>query len=187
MDTHYSLNPDSLRSYNRWHGIMALILLALLLLLPWTLGIGPSSWRECLPTARVAAAPAAVTPAPTPAPIPAAAPAPPAPVPETIPAAKVFFDLDRVNLPGDVDRTLADVVAYLKSHEAAEALVSGFHDARGSGARNQELALNRARGVRGALETLGILRDRIAMNKPQETTGSGSNEEARRVEVTIQP
>lgn len=184
MDTMNILNTDSLRSYNRLHWIIGLILLALLFLLPWTLGIGPNSWRECVPAPKVAAAPAVV---PTPAPAPEPTPAPPPPAPDPIPSAKVYFALDRVNLPADVDATLAEVVAYLKSHESAKALISGFHDPQGKSVKhNQDLALNRARGVRGALEKAGIVRDRLMMNKPQETTGTGSNEEARRVEVTIQ-
>ena len=72
MDTQCTMTPDSLRSFNRWHLIMALILLALLLLLPWTLGIGPNSWRDCVPAPRAAAAPAP----------------PPAPIPEPIPTAR---------------------------------------------------------------------------------------------------
>ncbi len=188
MENTYSLTPDSLRSFNRWHWIIALILLALLLLLPWIAGIGPNSWKECFAemapaaVAPAAAAPVAAAPAPapvTPAPAPAAVASPP-------PAAKVYFALDKWDLPGDVDRTLADVVGYLREHADAKALVSGFHDPRGSVARNEELALNRARQVRAALEKAGIPNDRVVMNKPQVTTGTGTNEEARRVEVSVQ-
>jgi len=198
MDNTYSLSPDALRAYNRWHWLVALALLALLLLLPWLFGIGPNSWRTCLPTAPVATAPAAIAPAPSviapaPTPAPAAVPTPaPAEVPApaaaaaSIPSARVYFELDKFDLPGDADRTLADVVAYLKAHPESKALVSGYHDPRGDIAKNQELALNRARSVRSALERAGIPLERIVMDKPQQTTGTGPNEEARRVEVRIQ-
>lgn len=210
MDTMDSLNPDALRSFNRTGWIVTLVLLAALLLLPWLFGIGPNSWRACLGGTQTLSAPAsvapraapsppepapAVTPAPAPAPAAPAAAAPatppaasPAPIATAaaMPTARVFFALDRSELPGNADDALAEVVSYLKANADAKALVSGFHDPRGRIQYNQELALNRARAVRGALERAGIPRDRIAMNKPQETTGTGSNEEARRVEVTIQ-
>lgn len=183
MEHTLSMSPGSLRSYNRWHLIIALLLIAALFLLPLLFGIGPNSWRECLiPAAPVAAAPVAA-PAPAPPPVAAA----PAPAPEPIPSAKVYFALDRFDAPTDVDATLGAVAAYLKAHPDAKALLSGFHDPRGAVARNEMLALNRARAVRAALGRLGIPEERVTMNKPQVTTGTGSDEEARRVEVTIQP
>lgn len=184
MDNAYSLTPDSLRTYNRWHWLVALALLVLLLVLPWMFGIGPNSWRDCLP----AAAPVAAAPTPAPAVVPApVARAPVAPVAAALPTARVYFALDRVEPPVDIDRTLADVVTYMKAHPDAKALLSGFHDPRGSAERNADLALNRARTVRTAMQRAEIAVERIVMNKPQVTTGTGSNEEARRVEVTIQP
>ena len=190
------LSPAAVRTLNRWHLLVALALLALLLLLPLLFGIGPSSWKTCMAEGATVAAPA-VTPAPVAA-APTAEPTAPvaavAPTPEAAPAAadlppaaRVYFALDRTEAPADASTTVAEVVAYLKAHPAAKALVSGFHDPRGDVAHNQELALNRARTVRALLESAGIVRDRIVMDKPQETTGTGSNEEARRVEVRVQP
>ncbi len=198
METMNSLSADSLRTYNRWHGAVALVLGALLLLLPWTLGIGPNSWRDCLPVRAAAApvTPAPVTPSPaTPAPVtspPAARteppPAPPTAAPAPIPTATVYFELDKASLPADTNNTLAEVVAYLRAHGGAKAVVSGFHDRQGhSVTHNQELALNRARAVRTALDRAGIAPDRIVLNKPPDTLGTGSNDEARRVQVAIQP
>ena len=63
--------------------------------------------------------------------------------------------------------------------------VSGFHDATGSKAANAELAKNRAGKVAEALKAAGVADDRIQLDKPSETTGSGDNKEARRVEVGI--
>lgn len=189
MDTTDSLTPDSLRTFNRWHWIILFVLSALLLLLPVLAGIGPNSYKECVaaPVAAASAAAPAVAPATvTPAPAPAPAPAAPVTAAEPIPEAKVYFALDKWDLPTDVTTTIAAVVAYLKAHPEAKALVSGFHDPRGSVARNEELAFNRARQVRDALDRAGIPNDRVVMNKPQVTTGTGSNAEARRVEVTIQ-
>jgi K(+)-stimulated pyrophosphate-energized sodium pump len=183
------------------------IILALLLALMWFLGYGPGG-SKCNPAAAEAPAPTAATPAPiaaapapAPAPMPkapepaAVAPAPaPAPAPAaaltmkteaSVPAAKVYFGLDKTALPGDVDKTLAAVVTYLKANGDSKASVSGFHDPSGDKAHNEDLALNRAREVRGALEKLGIPKDRVIMEKASETTGTGKPAEARRVEVSV--
>jgi outer membrane protein OmpA-like peptidoglycan-associated protein len=205
MNIAYGMTPESYRSYNNWHWIIGAILAALLLLLPWLTNgrVGPSGWSICAAkVAPVAVAPVAVPPAPAapvvtaPAPAPAPAPVavapvePPKPVVvvEEIPSARVYFALDRFGLPGDVGQTLAKVVAYLKVNPGAKGVISGFHDPQGRVTKeyNEQLAQNRAREVRGAMQRAGIALDRIVMEKPQETTGSGSNDEARRVEVTIQ-
>jgi K(+)-stimulated pyrophosphate-energized sodium pump len=101
------------------------------------------------------------------------------------PAAKIYFALDKSVVPADSADRLKDIVAYLKANTKAKAVVSGFHDPTGSLARNEELALNRARAVRGALERAGIKNDRVMMQKPTVTTGDGPPEEARRVEVAV--
>jgi outer membrane protein OmpA-like peptidoglycan-associated protein len=174
------------------------ILLALLLALMWFLGYGPGG-SKCNPGLAEAPAPTAATPAPiaaapasTPAPAPAAAaptvaatPAPADAKPAAMPEAKIYFALDKTDLPKDVDKTLGDVVSYLKANGDAKGSISGFHDPSGNKAHNEELALNRARAVRGALEKLGIPNDRVLMQKPTETTGSGDPAHARRVDVTI--
>ncbi len=65
-------------------------------------------------------------------------------------------------------------------------LVSGFHDSTGSAALNADLARQRAMAVRDALKSLGVAEDRIELKKPEQLQGTGSNAEARRVEVSIQ-
>jgi K(+)-stimulated pyrophosphate-energized sodium pump len=173
------------------------IILALLLLLMWMLGYGPGG-AHCNPTpvAAVASAPA-ILPAPPPATAatsssatvtpPAAASSATAPVmpAAAMPEAKVYFAVDKVNLPKDVDGTLSKVVEYLKANGDAKASISGFHDPSGNKEHNEDLALNRARAVRGALDQLGIPNDRVVMQKPVESTGSGDPAHARRVDVSI--
>jgi outer membrane protein OmpA-like peptidoglycan-associated protein len=212
------MTPESLSSYNKWHWILGLILAALLFLLPMFTSIGPNSWRACAtPAAAAAVAPAATAaavapaaPVATPAPVVAAAPAVavPAPVAEApkpamvaeapkaaaaavgdLPAARVYFALDRYRVPRDTRNTLAKVVAYLKANPNAKAVVTGFHDPQGkvTKAYNEALAQNRARAVRGALGVYGIPASRVVLERPQETTGTGSNDEARRVEVIVRP
>jgi K(+)-stimulated pyrophosphate-energized sodium pump len=77
------------------------------------------------------------------------------------------------------------VLARLKAEPDAKALVSGFHDRRGSAEMNAALAKRRAESVRRVLIREGVAADRIVLAKPQQTTGSGANREARRVEVTV--
>ena len=195
-----ALTPDGLRSFNRWHLIVGLILLLLLFLLPALFGIGPNTWRQCAAAAApVAAAPAVeaapaapAAPAPAPSPAPATAPAAPAPAvqataasPAAPPAAKLYFRTASFTAPADAEAKLASVVGFLKANPSAAALVSGFHDSRGNPVSNETLAHNRARTVRGLLESAGISKERIEMAKPQQTTGDGNNAEARRVEVSI--
>src|SRR3989344_473449 len=48
-----------------------------------------------------------------------------------------------------------------------------------------ELAKQRAFAVRDALKALGVAEDKIELKKPEETTATGSNAEARRVEVAL--
>lgn len=182
MNASATMNPQW-PSFSRWHNTVSWLLAALLGLL-WLAGYGPGG-AACkpLPTIPAISAPSAPSIPPV-----AAAPAtPPAAIAAGIPAARVYFGLDRTELPGDTDKSLAAVVAYLKANPGAKAILSGFHDPSGNRAHNEELALNRARGVRGALGAAGIAEDRVVMQKPVETTGTGASDEARRVEVAIQP
>lgn len=155
--------------------------LALMLLMLWLSGHRPAGSacrkppmiiekEEPAPPAAAASKPAATASAPMAVP----------------PVARVYFGLDRTDLPDATDKTLAAVIAYLKARPSAKVALSGFHDPSGSKARNEALALNRARAVRDALERAGIARDRIVLQKPRSATGSGDASEARRVEVAVQ-
>jgi outer membrane protein OmpA-like peptidoglycan-associated protein len=202
------MNTNTSASWNSFRRVYWTIaaVLALLLLFSWIAGFGPGG-RACkIPGLSSKAAPAVSAPAAVAAPkptasTPAAAAAPAAsvvaatppvskPAPATSialpPAAKLYFALDKIALPQNTVAALLPVVEYLKANDGAKAQVSGFHDPTGKKARNEELALNRARAARGALERAGISRERIVMQKPQATTGSGGAAEARRVEVAVQ-
>lgn len=207
MNNSTSVSP-AWSSFQRVYWTIAAIL-AFLLLMSWVAGFGPGG-RACkIPglaatstaAPRAAAAPAAKPPAAAEAPkaaaaaVAAAPSAPPttatatSPAPALAappPAAKLYFALDKIALPQNTVAALLPVVTYLKANEGAKASVSGFHDPTGKKARNEELALNRARAARGALGRAGIARERIVMQKPQVTTGSGGPAEARRVEVAVQ-
>ncbi|MGL5003221.1 MAG: OmpA family protein, partial [Casimicrobium sp.] len=81
---------------------------------------------------------------------------------------------------------LEPVIAYLKANKDAKAAISGFHDSTGNQATNEELAKTRAKAVRESLKGAGIDEARAELKKPEVVTGGADNQEARRVEVSIQ-
>ena len=85
--------------------------------------------------------------------------------------------------PGAAD-ALGDVVKGVAAGQTA--VISGYHDTTGDPAQNEELAKQRAFAVRDALKALGIGDDKLDLKKPEATTATGSNAEARRVEVSLQ-
>ncbi len=100
-------------------------------------------------------------------------------------AAKLYFGNASAVLPADSSSTIADVIAYLGRNTNSSAVISGFHSAVGNYEYNQGLSKRRAESVSQLLQKAGIDADRITLEKPVETTGSGSDEEARRVEVSV--
>jgi len=99
--------------------------------------------------------------------------------------AKLYFDVGSSDFPADVNLSLSSVIAYLKNNSESKAIISGFHDASGSFEANKALSLKRAESVLKLLVEAGVPVDRMKIEKPQQTYGSGSPEEARRVEVSI--
>jgi hypothetical protein len=124
-------------------------------------------------------------PAPAPQVEVAPAPAPVEAAPMGLPKAELFFETGQTALPANTGVSLSSVVSYLAANPMAMAVVSGFHDPTGDAAVNEELAKNRALAVRDALVTAGVAESRIVLEKPVVTTGDGSLEAARRVEVTV--
>lgn len=104
-----------------------------------------------------------------------------------MPALKVYFDTGKTEVATDFSEKSKDIMAYLKDNTGAKAIVSGYNDPTGNAAANAELSKNRAKGVAAALKTAGIAEDRVLLEKPASTTAGAalSNQEARRVEVTI--
>jgi membrane fusion protein (multidrug efflux system) len=63
--------------------------------------------------------------------------------------------------------------------------VTGFADRTGNRAANVELAKRRARVVRDALVAEGVPADRVRLKPPEDVVGTGSDREARRVELAV--
>ena len=97
---------------------------------------------------------------------------------------KFYFATGKADVAAGADAALADVVKGVAA--GRKAVISGYHDATGDPAVNAELAKQRALSVQAALKSLGVADDKVELKKPEEMQGTGSNAEARRVEVTAQ-
>jgi outer membrane protein OmpA-like peptidoglycan-associated protein len=97
---------------------------------------------------------------------------------------KFYFATGKSALAAGSSEALSEIVKAVAGGK--KAVVSGFHDATGSAAQNAELAKQRAVAVRDALKSLGVAESSIELKKPEQLQGTGSNAEARRVEVAVQ-
>jgi K(+)-stimulated pyrophosphate-energized sodium pump len=110
-----------------------------------------------------------------PAPAMAAAPAP----------VSIYFEVGTQELPANAPQQLAALAEAALSNPDKTIDISGYTDATGDPARNEELAKERAKAVREALKAAGVPEERINMKKPEVITGSGTEAQARRVEVRL--
>ena len=95
----------------------------------------------------------------------------------------VYFATASADLAPGAAEALAAVIKGVEG--GRKAVVSGFHDTTGDAAVNEELAKKRAQMVREVLAGLGVPAEKIDLQKPAVTAGSGNNAEARRVEVRL--
>ena len=145
--------------------------------------------------------PAAGTPAAVPAAVaPAAGAAAPVPAPLSASTAqsamdaasvkvengvvKFYFASGKADLAAGAPDALADVIKAAKA--GRKLVISGFHDATGSAVKNAELAKQRAFAVRSALKVAGVDDASMELRKPEQMNASGTDAEARRVEVALQ-
>jgi outer membrane protein OmpA-like peptidoglycan-associated protein len=84
--------------------------------------------------------------------------------------------------PGAAEALAAVIKGVEGGHKA---VVSGFHDTTGDAATNEALAKKRAETVRDVLTGLGVPADKVELQRPAVTAGSGNDAEARRVEVKL--
>ena len=96
---------------------------------------------------------------------------------------KFYFASGKSDIAKGGNEALADVVKGIKAGQ--KATISGFHDTTGDPAKNAELAKKRAFSVRDALLALGVTEDKLELVKPVDAQATGSNSEARRVEVSL--
>ncbi len=148
--------------------LIKIINLVALLIVPVLAGVYATAAPQATSEAPIAEAPAV-----------ALAPA------ASIPPVAILFEVGQSSLPVDAAAQLAGMVEGVRSDSAARLQISGFTDASGDPVQNEELAKARAFAVRDALVGAGVAEDRIDMEKPETVTGSGSDAEARRVEVSL--
>lgn len=96
---------------------------------------------------------------------------------------KFYFASGKAELASGALVALGDAIAAAKAGK--QLVLSGFHDATGDPAFNAELAKQRALAVRDALVGAGVAESSMELKKPEQTTGTGNDAEARRVEVVI--
>jgi outer membrane protein OmpA-like peptidoglycan-associated protein len=94
-----------------------------------------------------------------------------------------YFATGSADLAPHAAEALAVVIKGVEG--GRKAVVSGFHDTTGDPALNEQLAQKRAEMVRGVLIGLGVPAAKIDVRKPAVTTGSGTDAQARRVEVKL--
>jgi len=94
-----------------------------------------------------------------------------------------YFATGSADLAPGAAEALAAVIKGVES--GRKAVVSGFHDTTGDAAVNEQLAKKRAETVRDVLVGLGVPADKVDLQRPEVTAGSGNNAEARRVEVKL--
>jgi outer membrane protein OmpA-like peptidoglycan-associated protein len=156
--------------------VVAVLLVAVIVLVTgFAVGLGIHKSRGGAPTTQ-AAAPAA-------APAMAAASSDDASVVVENGVVKFYFASGKADLAAGALVALGDAIAAAKAGK--QLVLSGFHDATGDPAFNAELAKQRALAVRDALLGAGVAESSLELKKPEQTTGSGNDAEARRVEVMI--
>jgi outer membrane protein OmpA-like peptidoglycan-associated protein len=100
-------------------------------------------------------------------------------------AGTLYFAVGAAALPADAEGELVKAKAAADAATGKKLVLSGFHDASGDPAKNAELAKQRALAVRAALQAAGVAPERIALRKPESTTGKGQADQARRVEIRL--
>ena len=159
-------------------GLIALVL---------ALVIGLGIYKSNMPT--TAAKPKAVATAPTPVDAASAAQAAldAASVKVENDTVKFYFTSGKAELAAGASDALAGLIkgANNGAKEGRKLVISGFHDTTGDATKNVELAKLRAMAVRDALKTAGVAEQQIELKKSQQMAGSGSDAEARRVEVSL--
>ena len=166
-----------------YQGVLWPVLFGLLLLVIG-LVLGIAIWRTAkpaVPAVAAVAAPAAVAVAPASAEV---VVADGASVRVENGVVKFYFASASAELASGAKEALGDVVKGVAAGK--KAVISGYHDATGDLAKNQELAKLRAMAVRDTLAALGIGDDKLELRKPVATAADGANAQARRVEVTLE-
>ena len=135
------------------------------------LGVRPIAFAPDTPGTPVAVAAGAATAS-------AASPGPPL---------SVYFANGASTLDSAAMRVVAAAARSVDNQPLARVAITGYTDATGNTAANQELAKNRAKAVRDALTAAGAPADKIDMRPPAtvQANAAGGEQAARRVDLSI--
>jgi membrane fusion protein (multidrug efflux system) len=111
----------------------------------------------------------------------AAAPAYPAATPSSV---SIYFARGDAALDTEAQRALR-VASALYVGIGTQIAITGYADKTGNVAANVELAKKRAVAVRDELVHLGVEPRRLVLAPPENVTGKGSDDQARRVDVAV--
>jgi outer membrane protein OmpA-like peptidoglycan-associated protein len=98
----------------------------------------------------------------------------------------VYFETGQTTLD-EADQAAVSGIAQAARASGHSVTLTGYTDASGDRMQNEDIARNRANAVRMALVTNGLPESKIIMKPPTDVTGSGSDTQARRVEISTTP
>ncbi|MEO8344546.1 MAG: efflux RND transporter periplasmic adaptor subunit [Betaproteobacteria bacterium] len=109
--------------------------------------------------------------------------------PATSPAAtpsnvSIYFASGKATLDTDAQRAVR-IAAAAYIGIGTQIAITGFADSKGNVAANTDLAKRRAIAVRDELVHVGVESARIKLAPPESVTGSGSDDQARRVDLIV--
>lgn len=101
--------------------------------------------------------------------------------------ASIYFEPGNAELARDSGGAIQKVKEAMEVEADQIVLISGFHDPSGDPAQNQLLARERALSAKAALLLAGVPEERIVLRRPEEIPGTEDMQEARRVDLRVQP
>ena len=103
------------------------------------------------------------------------------------PLASIYFEPGNAELARDSGGAIQKVKEAMQTEADQIVLVSGFHDPSGDPEQNRLLARERALSAKAALLLAGVPEERIVLRRPEEIPGTEDMQEARRVDLRVQP
>lgn len=98
----------------------------------------------------------------------------------------VYFDSGQTTLD-EADQAAVSGIAQAARASGHSVTLTGYTDPTGDRMQNENIARDRANAVRTALVSSGLPEAQIIMKPPADVTGTGSDTQARRVEIATVP
>ena len=97
---------------------------------------------------------------------------------------RVYFNSGETAIGNDDRQKIANLAQSAKQQNSTVS-VTGYTDRTGDRNQNREIAKSRASAVRDVLVLEGVGESKIVMQPPAEVTGTGTDAEARRVDIEV--